>query len=184
MTLAKRTDDTAPRPAKLTASDFWLLADSGAFANHARTELIEGEIWAVHSVHRWHARTLAALHLSLARAIEATGLALEVLIAGSVSMSDDSVPEPDLSVIAPEHADADTIALHELKIAIEISDSTADFDLGRKARLYARHGVPDIGWCTATAAPSSRCGRRGTAVIRSGGKSGSAILWKRSRSES
>jgi Uma2 family endonuclease len=143
MTLETRPDDAAPQPAKLTAKDFWLLADSGAFDRHARTELIEGEIWVVNSVHRWHARMLGQIHVALTQAIEAAGLPLEVLIAGSVSMSDDSVPEPDLSVIATIDDDADTIARDELRIAVEISDSTADFDLGRKARLYGRHGVPE-----------------------------------------
>jgi len=143
MTLETRPDDAEPRPAKLTAKDFWLLAESGAFANHARTELIEGEIWVVNSVHRWHARVMAVLIRELARAIEEAGLPLEVLAAGSVSMSDDSVPEPDLSVIAPIDDEAKTILREELKIAVEITDSTAGFDLGRKAVLYSSHGVPE-----------------------------------------
>jgi len=143
MTLESRPDDAEPRPAKLTAKDFWLLADSGAFANQARTELIEGEIWVVNSVHRWHARITGIMHLALVRAIEAAGLQLEVLIAGSVSMDEDSVPEPDLSVIAPMSDDAKTILREELKIAVEITDSTAGFDLGRKAVLYASHGIPE-----------------------------------------
>lgn len=143
MTLAKRTEDTAPQPAKLTARDFWLLADSGAFASHARTELIEGEIWVVNSVHRWHARVMAILIRELGRAIEEAGLRLEVLAAGSVSLSEDSVPEPDLSVIAPIDSEAKTILREELKIAVEITDSTAGFDLGAKAVLYASHGIPE-----------------------------------------
>lgn len=143
VTLEKRTDDTAPRPAKLTARDFWLLADSGAFANHARAELIEGEIWVVNSVHRWHARVMAILIRELGRAVDEAGLPLEVLAAGSVSMSDDSVPEPDLSVIEPIDHDAKTILREEMKIAVEITDTTAGIDLGRKAELYAAHGVPE-----------------------------------------
>ena len=143
MTLEKRPDDAEPRPAKLTAKDFWLLADSGAFANHARTELIEREIWVVNSVHRWHARVMAILIREFGRAIEEAGLPLEVLAAGSVSMSEDSVPEPDLSVIAPIDDEAKTILSEELKIAVEITDSTAGFDLGPKAILYAGHGVPE-----------------------------------------
>lgn len=143
MTLEKRTDDTAPHPAKLSARDFWLLADSGAFANHARTELIGGEIWVVNSVRRWHARAMTRITVALAEAIGRAGPELEVLTAGSVSMSDDSVPEPDVSVIASMHEDSDTIIREELKIAVEISDSTIDFDLGRKAKLYARYGVPE-----------------------------------------
>lgn len=143
MTLAKRTDDTAPQPAKLTARDFWLLADSGAFMNNARTELIEGEIWVVNSVHRWHARIMGIVYGELTRAIAVAGFELEVLIAGSVSISDDSVPEPDLSVIAPMHPEAKTIERDELRIAVEITDTTTHHDLGRKARLYATHGVPE-----------------------------------------
>jgi Uma2 family endonuclease len=143
MTLQTRSDDNVPRPAKLTARDFWLLAESGAFDNHARTELIEGEIWVVNSVHRWHARTMSRLIQELGRAIEAAGLGLEVLAAGSVSMSDDSVPEPDISVIMAMHEQSRTIEREELSIAIEIADTTAQFDLGRKADLYARHGVTE-----------------------------------------
>lgn len=143
MTLETRPDDAEPRPAKLTAKDFWLLADSGAFANHARAELIEGEIWVVNSVHRWHARVTGLMHLALVRAIESAGLSFEVLIAGSVSMDEDLVPEPDLSVIAPTSDDAKTILREELRIAVEIADSSAGFDLGRKAELYAAHGVPE-----------------------------------------
>ena len=36
--------------ARLTARDFWLLADAGAFEKYAKSELIEGEIWVVNSV--------------------------------------------------------------------------------------------------------------------------------------
>jgi Uma2 family endonuclease len=143
MTVDKRLEDPAPHQAKLTARDFWLLADSGAFDAHARTELIDGEIWVVNSVHRWHARVMVDLSVALTEAVKKGGLPLQVLSAGSVAMSDDSVPEPDLSVIAPNDDNIDVIALDELKIAIEISDSTVDFDLGRKAKLYAQHGLPE-----------------------------------------
>lgn len=142
MTLDARLD-ARPHPAKLTARDFWLLADAGAFANNARTELIEGEIWAVNSVHRWHARTMLDLGSALKHAVETMGVELEVLAAGSVSMTDDSVPEPDLSVIEPLDPEAVSIGMAELRLAVEISDTTAAFDLGRKARLYARCGVPE-----------------------------------------
>ena len=35
---------TSPHPALLAAKEFWLLAESGAFEQYARTELIEEEI--------------------------------------------------------------------------------------------------------------------------------------------
>jgi Uma2 family endonuclease len=143
MTLQTRSEDYVPRPARLTAKDFWLLAESGAFDKHARTELIEGEIWVVNSVHRWHARVMGEFHYRLRRAVEDAGLSFQILVAGSVSMSDESVPEPDLSLIAPLHPGSKTIERDELRIAVEIGDSTAAFDISRKAKLYAHYGVPE-----------------------------------------
>jgi hypothetical protein len=39
---------------KLSARDFWALAEAGAFADYARSELIEGEIWVVNALHSRH----------------------------------------------------------------------------------------------------------------------------------
>ena len=130
-------------PVKLTARDFWLLADSGAFDSYSRTELIEGEIWAMNAVHQWHARVMSALNLEIGIALRAIGSALEVWSAGSVSMADDLVPEPDLSIVERHGALDGPIPLAAVRIAIEVSDTTREMDLGRKATLYARHGVPE-----------------------------------------
>jgi Uma2 family endonuclease len=130
-------------PVKLTAKDFWLLAESGAFESYSRTELIEGEIWAVNSIWRWHSRTNAQFAFSVMKGLEAAGLDLTVYGPGSIAMSDDSVPEPDISVGAHEPSAREPISLWAVKIAIELSDTTREMDLGRKAKLYARHGVPE-----------------------------------------
>jgi Uma2 family endonuclease len=66
---------------------------------------------------------------------------LVTLIAPSTELSDDSIPEPDITV-AVESADK-TLQGGNVRIAIEISDSTLAFDLGRKAALYARHAIPE-----------------------------------------
>ena len=46
-------------------------------------------------------------------------------------------------MIAPPHEEVDTIVNEELRIAVEISDSSAKFAMSRKADLYARHGAPE-----------------------------------------
>ncbi len=143
MTFQQRIDATTPVPIKLTASDFWLLAGAGAFQNYARSELIEGEIFVVNSVWRWHARVNFQFGIALKDALEAAGIDMLVYGPGSVAMSDDSVPEPDLSVALPEPTADAPISLSAVRIAIELSDTTRSFDLGRKMRLYARHGVPE-----------------------------------------
>jgi len=130
-----------PQRAKLRAQDFWLLARSGAFDGYAKSELIEGEIWVMGAIHSWHAKTVARLSYEFRSALLHAGLNLEVFTPVSVAMSDDSVPEPDLAV-AEDHDDG-PLPLAKVKLAIEVSDTTLEIDLGRKAALYARHGVSE-----------------------------------------
>ena len=132
---------TTPHRAKLRVADFLLLAEAGAFADYARTELIEGEIWVVNSVHRRHARVHAQLTAEIGAALKAIGSPLTFYTAPSTELSDDSLPEPDIAI--GEVSDAKIFPGPAMRIAIEVSDSTLDIDLGRKARLYARHGVPE-----------------------------------------
>lgn len=132
---------TTPHRAKLRVADFLLLAESGAFADYARTELIEGEIWVVNSVHRRHARVHAQLTVELGTALKAIGSDLVLYTAPSTELSDDSLPEPDIAI--GQVSDAKIFPGPAMSIAIEVSDSTLDIDLGRKARLYARYGVPE-----------------------------------------
>lgn len=126
--------------ARLTARDFWVLAEAGMFKGYAKTELIEGEIWVVNSVWAWHAKTTAHFTVELGIALRALASPLVVYTSGSVDMSDDSVPELDVSV-GIDHPERTGLPLDKLALAVEVSDSTIKNDLGRKARLYARCGV-------------------------------------------
>ena len=140
MTYQERIEPT-PQLAKLTARDFIMLAEAGAFEAYPRSELIEGEIWVVNSIWSWHAKTMARFTRDLGDALDASGLPLELYVPVSVLMSDDSVPEPDLA-IGEDNAEG-PLPLANLKLIVEVSDTTAKLDLGRKASLYAQHGVPE-----------------------------------------
>lgn len=126
---------------KLTAQDFWTLADAGAFGSFAKSELIEGEIWVVNAVFAWHARATAAVSIELGIALRQLGSDLVVYTFGSVDLTDNSVAEPDVSVA--ENHEGRGIPVHKLRLAVEVSDSTRTHDLTRKAGLYARAGVPE-----------------------------------------
>lgn len=135
-----------PHRAKLRAEDFWLLARSGAFDGYAKSELIAGEIWVMSAIHSWHAKTMSRLDFALRTALIAADSKLEVFVPVSVSLSGDSVPEPDLA-LAENHDDG-PLPLAKVKLAIEVADTTLEIDLGRKAVLYGRHGVPEY-WVVA-----------------------------------
>jgi Uma2 family endonuclease len=105
-----------------------------------------GEIWVMSAIHSWHAKTMSRLNVALHSALLAAGSNLEIFVPVSIALSDDSVPEPDLAV-AEDHDDG-PLPLAKVKLAIEVSDTTLEIDLGRKALLYAKHGVPEY-WVVA-----------------------------------
>ena len=130
-----------PQKVGLRAVDYLMLSDAGAFDGYGRTELIEGEVWAMAPMYSWHAKAIVELGTELTIALRSLASPLRVFSGGSVSLTDDSVPEPDLSI--GEDNDEGILPLAKLKLAIEVSDSTVATDLGVKLRLYAGAGVPE-----------------------------------------
>ena len=133
---------THPQPVKLTVDDFLLLDRSGAFARYNKTELIDGAIVAVNSQYRPHLFAKGELAYRLRRALEGMGSALYVAVEGSVSMPPKSMPQPDI-ILTSEPRGEGAIPLASVALLVEIADSTVEFDLGEKARIYAANGVPE-----------------------------------------
>lgn len=130
-----------PQRAKLRSADYRLLVESGALDRYARTELIDGEIWAMNAAYSAHAKLQTVLSFALMTALRDAASQLVVFTAVSVDLSDAAMPEPDL-VVAEDHDDG-PLPLAKVRLVVEIADSTLDNDLGRKARLYAAAAVPE-----------------------------------------
>lgn len=130
-----------PGRLRLRVDDYLLLNDSGAFAAYAKTELIDGDIYGMNAQFTRHARIKFRLARRLADRLDQLGSDLEVLTEVTVRIADDSAPEPDVVVTrfrGDREVPADTVAL-----LVEVADTTLEFDLGRKADLYAAAGVPE-----------------------------------------
>ena len=140
MTAASVLDQ--PVPHRLTVADFELLAESGAFQHNSLTELIEGIICTMNPQLSRHAAAKSRLAYRLTRAFESLGLPLEAVVEVSVALPPHNVPQPDIVVtIVPEdnvYVPGDAAA-----IVVEISETTAAFDLGKKAHIYAAHALPE-----------------------------------------
>jgi Uma2 family endonuclease len=134
---------TLRTPAKLglRVEDYLLIARAGAFDAHHKTELIEGDVYAMNAQYSGHARIKTRLTVRLSGALTKAGSSLEVLSEVSVQLSDDTMPEPDISVTS--YTGNDPVPLDQLALVIEVSDTTLAIDLGRKRSLYARAGVPE-----------------------------------------
>ena len=138
----QRPLNTQPIPVKLRIEDYLLLDKAGAFADYAKTELIEGEIFFINAQHRPHALAKMELYDALRDALRALGSGLRPIVEASVAMPDHSAPEPDI-VLTSEASGPGLVPLASVALVVEVSDTTLETDLGRKAELYARHGVPE-----------------------------------------
>ena len=130
-----------PVPVQLTVDDFMLLEQSGAFDGYARTELIEGTIVAMNAQWVLHARAKSELAFNFKLALRDLGLDLDVIVEGSVRLGERNLPVPDVSVCDPLVRARIPVPAASLRLAVEISDSTLNYDLGVKSKLYARAGV-------------------------------------------
>lgn len=126
---------------KLTVEDFLILDSAGAFESVGRVELIDGDIFVMAPLHRPHARILLQLTLAVGLAMERFETDLEALTPVSSRLDDHSLPEPDIVIAV--RADADFVTSATARLMIEVSDSSLSHDLGPKAALYARTGVPE-----------------------------------------
>ncbi len=131
-----------PQPVKLTIEQFQLLDRSGAFDGYAKTELIEGAIYAMQGQFRAHSFAKSQLAYRLYAQLQSMRSPLTPIVEGTVSMPPISAPEPDISITAAPRGEG-YIPLDSVALAIEVSDSTAAMDMREKAVLYSRKGVPE-----------------------------------------
>lgn len=130
------------RRVKLRVEDYLALDGAGAFDDYGPTELIEGEVVVRNAQHRPHARIKSRVHVAIAAALADIESPLEALIEGSVAMPPHNVPEPDIAVTAEPEGEG-LIPLSSLALVVEVADTTLRTDMGRKAKIYAREGVPE-----------------------------------------
>jgi Uma2 family endonuclease len=132
-----------PHPVKLTVEQFEMLDASGAFDGYAKTELIEGAIYAMNSQYSAHALAKSELGVRLAVALKALASPLRMIVEGTVDMRPVSAPEPDIALAELAVGVRAYIPLESVALIVEVSDSSIVFDLNEKADLYARHRVPE-----------------------------------------
>jgi Uma2 family endonuclease len=135
-------------PAKrlFTVDEYYRMAEAGILGEDDRVELIEGEIVQMAPIGPRHANRVNRLVLRFAERFR--GMA-HISSQNPVRLSNRSEPEPDLALVRayPEGQDPYESAHptpRDVFLIVEVADSSIEYDLGRKARLYARHGIPEL----------------------------------------
>lgn len=126
---------------KLRVSNYLLLDKAGTFTGH-ETELIDGHVIVMSPEWVPHMRVKDELAYRLRRAIEIQNLGWFVGTGGSVDLSDVDQPRPDI-IVMRDLAGEKAIGRDAVLLLIEVSSSTFAFDVGEKAAMYTRAGIPE-----------------------------------------
>jgi len=127
-----------PRRA-FTVKDVLAMVDAGILGRDERIELIGGEIVPMSPRGIRHEVLKAWLNEHLIRNFPPD---LATIPETTFYLSDDTFIEPDF-VVYPRGGLAD-LSPATCRLAIEIAASSLDYDLGRKARLYAEFGIAEL----------------------------------------
>ncbi|HET6147681.1 MAG TPA: Uma2 family endonuclease [Polyangia bacterium] len=113
------------------------MVDQGLFHDE-RIELLRGAIIEMSPQGPPHAAVVQRLNTRLVIALAGRA---EVRVQLPLAVTDDSLPEPDVALVAPGDYDAGhpTTAF----LVVEVADSSLNKDRLIKAELYARAGVPE-----------------------------------------
>lgn len=130
---------TGPRPHRWSVDDYHAMVAAGVLAEDLSVELIDGEILDRMPIGNRHMAVLDRLNARFVRAVDPDAV---VRVGGSVRLDRWSEPQPDLVLLRPrgdyDHAPAGPA---DILLAVEVAASSLAWDTGRKAALYARHGL-------------------------------------------
>ena len=130
------------RAKRWTRDDLRRFRELGLIDPQERIELIGGEIYEKMGMNPPHASKLRKLIEYFLRQLPETMTAQSRL---PVVLSDDTETEPDIAVLrgTSDRYDSMHPTQNDTLLVIEISDSTLQFDRGRKAASYAQAQVAD-----------------------------------------
>lgn len=134
-----------PGRRRWTRGDLRFLHESGLLDGHA-WELVDGEVIARMGqgmLHSWGvSRVLGWLYSLFGTERVATQASIDVAPEDCPT----SEPQPDALVLRDSFHEVDGTLpqARDIALVVEVSDSSLPIDLGAKARLYARAGIPEF----------------------------------------
>jgi Uma2 family endonuclease len=125
-----------------TVDEFYQMADAGILSEDDRVELLAGEIVEMTPIGSRHAACVKRLaHLFMQRAGD-----FIVSIQDPVRLDQHSEPQPDLAIVnaRPDFYRQAHPGPADVRLIIEVADSSAEIDRRDKVPLYGRSGIPEV----------------------------------------
>ena len=139
--LPKQKSSEAPQPRRFTLQEYHRLIDLGFFNETERTELIHGQLVQAPTKGSAHETCITRLLRLLPTII---GNQATLRCQAPITLSFDSEPEPDFSIVqnqADDYANGHPTETETL-IVIEAAKSSLDYDHDTKLPLYAQANIP------------------------------------------
>ena len=138
-----RVELIAARRRPFTVSEYYRMAEVDILTEEDRVELIAGQIVAMSPIGSRHAACVDRLNGLLHRQPEQ---AFIVRVQSPIALDAYSEPEPDLVLLRPHadfYAEAHPSAA-DVMLAVEVADTSIDYDREVKLPLYAQAGLPEV----------------------------------------
>lgn len=128
---------------RFSAKEYYLMGEAGVFGDEQKVELINGQIFDMSPITSRHAGVVKIIAALLAKKLG------DNFIIGNqdpIRLSEFSEPEPDISILkmrqdwyTESHPEPE-----DVKLLIEVADSSLSRDRGIKLPLYAEAGIPEL----------------------------------------
>lgn len=133
----------APARHRITVDEFHRLADVGILRPDDRAELIDGEVFDMSPIGRLYAALVAALAAAFH---ESFGRSFVIWTQNPVRLDTASELQPDIALLAPraDFYGGQPPGPADVRLVVEVADSSLTHDLEVKVPLFARHGIPEV----------------------------------------
>ena len=129
---------------RFTVEEYYRLLDAGILGEDDRVELIEGEIVEMSPMKPRHANTIERSTMRLVLAVHPTAT---VRVQCPIQVGTRSLPEPDLAIGRADRPTDAHPAPADIFVAIEVADSSLEYDRAINLPLYATAGIPETWLC-------------------------------------
>lgn len=139
--LSSRATAASPSLHRWSVEDYRRMAQSGLLDATDRVELIEGELIDMAPIGCRHAFLVDRLAELLGGGPRANDM---VRVQNPVSLDTRSEPQPDIALVNRENYSDRHPGPGDIRLIVEVSDTTMVYDRDVKLPLYARAGIPEV----------------------------------------
>ena len=133
-----------PEPTRrlFTVDEYCAMAEAGILKECERVELLDGEIIAMPPLGAPHESGTDQLNSEMAYLLHGRAF---VRVQGSVRLNDDSLPQPDISILRRRPGyQLERATAEDVLLLVEVADTTLAFDRDVKLPRYAAAGIPEV----------------------------------------